>query len=45
MAALSAEFIFENQKNEVNWELWYTSANDRALDFIKNIGEVLSTMG
>jgi hypothetical protein len=38
-AALSAEFIFENQENTVKWELWYTSANDRALDFIKNFGE------
>ncbi len=38
-ASLSAEFIFENHSNQVSWELWYTSANDKALDFIRNFGE------
>lgn len=35
-ASLSAEFIFENIENEVNWQFWYTSANDKGLDFIRN---------
>jgi predicted RNA-binding Zn-ribbon protein involved in translation (DUF1610 family) len=26
----------KNQDNIVRWELWYTSANDKAMDFIKN---------
>lgn len=37
-AALAAEFVLENQDNAVKWELWYTTANDRALDFLKNMG-------
>jgi len=37
-AALAAEFVFQNQNNTVTWELWYTTANDRALDFLKNMG-------
>ena len=39
LASLSAEFIFENIENEVNWQFWYTSANDKALDFIRNFKE------
>ena len=35
-ASLSAEFVFKNQDNKVNWELWYTSTNDKARDFIRN---------
>lgn len=38
-ASLSAEFVFENQNNQVKWELWYTSANDKARDFIRNFKE------
>ena len=34
-ASLAAEFIMENPDNTVEWSLWYTSSNDRALDFIK----------
>jgi hypothetical protein len=34
-AALSAEFIMINPDNTVEWSLWYTSSNDRALDFVK----------
>jgi hypothetical protein len=34
-ASLSAEFIMSNPDNTVEWSLWYTSSNDRALDFIK----------
>lgn len=39
LASLSAEFIFENVQNEVNWQLYYTSANDKALDFLRNFKE------
>ena len=35
-ASLSAEFVFKNQDNKVKWEMWYTSTNDKALDFIRN---------
>lgn len=37
-AALSAEFIIEMQ-DHVEWQLWYTSINDKSLDFIKNFNE------
>ena len=33
-AVLFAKFELENHKNTVEYELWYTSSNDRALDFI-----------
>jgi hypothetical protein len=35
-AALSAEFVMQNHDNVVKYEIWYTSSNDKALDFIKN---------
>ena len=35
-ASLSAEFVIQNDNNDVVAEIWYTSSNDRALDFIKN---------
>jgi hypothetical protein len=35
-AALTAEFIMTNPNNKVTWQLFYTSTNDKALDFIKN---------
>jgi len=38
-ASLSAEFIMRNPDNTVEWSLWYTSSNDRALDFIKYFHE------
>jgi len=38
-ASLSAEFVFKNQDNKVRWELWYTSTNDKALDFVRNFRE------
>jgi len=34
-ASLAAEFVMDNPTNTVQWSLWYTSSNDRALDFIK----------
>ena len=38
-AALQVEFVLENHDNVVRWQFWYTSANDKALDFIKNFKE------
>ncbi len=43
-ASLSAEFLFKNQDNKVKWELWYTSTNDKALDFIRNFRETNSKL-
>lgn len=44
-ASLSAEFVFKNQDNKVNWELWYTSTNDKALDFIRNFRDTNKLLG
>jgi hypothetical protein len=44
-ASLSAEFIMKNQDNKVNWELWYTSTNDKALDFVRNFRDNYKLMG
>ena len=38
-ASLSAEFVVNNPTNRVHWNLWYTSSNDRGLDFIKYFKE------
>ena len=38
-AALSAEFVMENPDNTVEMQLWYTSSNDRAMDFIQYFAE------
>jgi len=43
-ASLSAEFVLKNQDNTVKWEMWYTSANDKALDFIRNFREFTQKM-
>jgi hypothetical protein len=43
-ASLSAEFVLENLENKVRWQIWYTSVNDKALDFIKNFGENLASI-
>ncbi len=29
----------ENPDNRVEYDIWYTSTDDRALDFINNFGE------
>jgi hypothetical protein len=34
-ASLAAEFIMQTD-DKVNYEIWYTSTNDKALDFIRN---------
>jgi hypothetical protein len=44
-ASLSAEFVLKNQDNKVKWELWYTSTNDKALDFVRNFRENYKLMG
>jgi hypothetical protein len=44
-ASLSAEFVFKNQENKVKWELWYTSTNDKALDFVRNFRENSMLLG
>ncbi len=33
-AALKASFVMEKPDNRVEYDIWYTSSNDRALDFI-----------
>jgi hypothetical protein len=43
-ASLQAEFIIHNHDNTVKWQLWYTSANDKALDFIKNFKEDMTAL-
>jgi hypothetical protein len=37
MVSLTAEFNIEvRDDNEVNVELWYTSSDDKSLDFLRN---------
>jgi hypothetical protein len=43
-ASLQVEFILENHDNTVQWQIWYTSANDKALDFIKNFREDVTSL-
>ena len=38
-ASLSAEFILKHMEKFVYWSVWYTSVNDKALDFIKYFKE------
>ena len=33
-AAINADFVLENQADVVEWEFWYTSSSDLALDFL-----------
>lgn len=44
-AALTAEFVFKNKENKVKWELWYTSTNDKALDFVRNFRDQFLQLG
>ena len=37
--ALLAEFVMEKPDNRVEYDLWFTSSNDRALDFISDFRE------
>ena len=34
--AIMAEFIMEKPDNRVEYDIWFTSSNDRALDFIQD---------
>lgn len=34
-----AEFVMEKPDNRVEYDLWFTSSNDRALDFISDFRE------
>jgi len=34
-ASLNVEFVMYHPDKLVQWELWYTSSNDKALDFLK----------
>jgi hypothetical protein len=37
--AIMAEFVMEKPDNRVEYDIWYTSSNDRALDFISDFKE------
>lgn len=37
--AIMAEFVMEKPDNRVEYDLWFTSSNDRALDFISDFKE------
>jgi hypothetical protein len=37
--AIMAEFIMEKPDNRVEYDLWYTSSNDKGLDFIQDFSE------
>mmetsp|Transcript_2179 Transcript_2179/g.2800 ORF Transcript_2179/g.2800 Transcript_2179/m.2800 type:complete len:153 (-) Transcript_2179:45-503(-) len=42
---LVARFELPNPDNRVEYDLWYTSSSDKALDFIKNFGELHNKFG
>jgi hypothetical protein len=44
-ASLLAEFVFNNKENKIKWELWYTSTNDKALDFVRNFRDNALLLG
>jgi hypothetical protein len=37
--AIMAEFVMESPDNRVEYDLWFTSSNDRALDFVTDFQE------
>ena len=37
--AIMAEFIMEKPDDRVEYDIWFTSSNDRALDFISDFKE------
>jgi len=39
MASLIAEFIMEKPDNRVEYDIWFSSSDDRALDFIRDFEE------
>lgn len=44
-AALVAQFIMYNPDDRVEWDLWYTSANDKSMDFINYFREDAAKLG
>lgn len=44
-AALAAEFIMEHPDNRVEYDIWYTSFDDRARDFIRDFKEYNDRLG
>ena len=38
-------FYVESEKNKAEYDIWYTSSNDRALDFISDFQEMDSKLG
>jgi hypothetical protein len=40
-----AEFLMEKPDNRVEYDIWFTSSNDRALDFISDFNEYDSRFG
>ena len=43
--AIKAEFQMNKPDNRVEYDFWYTSSNDKALDFIRDFGEVDKKLG
>lgn len=42
---IKAEFQMEKPDNRVEYDFWYTSSNDKALDFIRDFGEIDQKFG
>jgi len=38
--AIMAEFIMDKPDNRVEYDIWFTSSNDKALDFISDFSEL-----
>jgi len=43
--AILAQFIMEKPDNRVEYDIWFTSSNDRALDFISDFKEINDKFG
>jgi len=43
--ALMATFTMEHPDNRVEYDIWYTSSSDRALDFINEFSKIDSKLG
>ena len=42
---IKAEFEMNKPDNRVEYDIWYTSSNDRALDFIRDFAKVDAQLG
>ena len=40
-----AEFIMENPDNRVEYDIWFSSSDDRALDFIRDFEDYHLSLG